>query len=71
MTRARRGRRRAQRQAAAGGSSSVSDAEVQAIRAEAVALVRETTGDAAYNDVNYVFPTFITDAACRSGWSAC
>jgi SSS family transporter len=36
------------------------EAEIRAIRSEALALVRETTGDAAYNDVNYVFPTFIT-----------
>ena len=36
------------------------DAEVSTIRSDALRLVRETTGDAAYNDVNYVFPTFIT-----------
>ena len=36
------------------------DEETRAIRSEAIALVRRTTGDAAYNDVNYVFPTFIT-----------
>jgi Na+/proline symporter len=36
------------------------EAEVRAIRGEALALVRKATGDAAYNDVNYVFPTFIT-----------
>ena len=36
------------------------DAEAKTVRAEALRLVRETTGDAAYNDVNYVFPTFIT-----------
>jgi solute:Na+ symporter, SSS family len=36
------------------------DEEARAIRSEAIALVRRTTGDAAYNDVNYVFPTFIT-----------
>jgi solute:Na+ symporter, SSS family len=36
------------------------EAETRAIRGEALALVREATGDAAYNDVNYVFPTFIT-----------
>jgi Na+/proline symporter len=36
------------------------DAEARTIRADALLLVRETTGDAAYNDVNYVFPTFIT-----------
>jgi solute:Na+ symporter, SSS family len=36
------------------------DARVRAIRQDAVALVKQTTGDASYNDVNYVFPTFIT-----------
>jgi Na+/proline symporter len=38
---------------------SARDAEVRAIRGDAVALVRDTTGDRSYNDVNYVFPTFI------------
>ncbi|MBI4266186.1 MAG: sodium:solute symporter [Acidobacteria bacterium] len=37
-----------------------SDAEVRSVRAAAVALVRSATGDASYNDVNYVFPTFVT-----------
>jgi hypothetical protein len=36
------------------------DARVRSVRERAVRLVRETTGDAQYNDVNYVFPTFIT-----------
>jgi SSS family transporter len=36
------------------------DAEVRAVRDEALSLVRDATGDASYNDVNYVFPTFIT-----------
>jgi solute:Na+ symporter, SSS family len=36
------------------------EAEVRALRAEALALVRDATGDPSYNDVNYVFPTFIT-----------
>ena len=35
------------------------DAEAKAIRGEALALVRSATGDQAYSDVNYVFPTFI------------
>jgi solute:Na+ symporter, SSS family len=35
------------------------DAEVKAIRGEALALVRGATGDQAFSDVNYVFPTFI------------
>jgi Na+/proline symporter len=32
---------------------------VQSVRNEAVALVRGATGDQSYNDVNYVFPTFV------------
>jgi len=36
-----------------------SDARVKDIRALAVGVVKEATGDQAYNDVNYVFPTFI------------
>jgi len=35
------------------------DARVQAIRARAVAIVKESTGDQRFTDVNYVFPTFI------------
>jgi SSS family solute:Na+ symporter len=37
-----------------------SDAKVQAIRADAITLVQQATGDSSYSDVNYVFPTFIT-----------
>ena len=37
-----------------------SDARVRQIRDSATQIVRQTTGDAGYNDVNYVFPTFIT-----------
>jgi Na+/proline symporter len=33
---------------------------VDTIRQQAVSLVREVTGDEAYTDVNYVFPTFVT-----------
>ena len=36
------------------------EAEAREVRGQALALVREATGDAAYSDVNYVFPTFIT-----------
>jgi SSS family transporter len=32
---------------------------VLGVRAEAVALVKDVTGDSSYNDINYVFPTFI------------
>ncbi len=34
--------------------------EVRAQRASAVSLVRDVSGDATYNDVNFVFPTFVT-----------
>jgi Na+(H+)/acetate symporter ActP len=37
------------------------DAETKAVRSDAIALVRKSTGDAAYSDVNYVFPIFITE----------
>jgi Na+/proline symporter len=37
-----------------------SDAKVRAVRARAVDLVKQATGDQRYADVNYVFPTFIT-----------
>ena len=37
-----------------------SDRRVGDVRERARSLVREVTGDAAYADVNYVFPTFIT-----------
>jgi len=36
------------------------DARVKDIRAKASDIVRQATGDEGYNDVNYVFPTFIT-----------
>ncbi|MFA5910953.1 MAG: sodium:solute symporter [Vicinamibacterales bacterium] len=35
------------------------EARVQAVRAEAVTLVKDVSGDSTYNDINYVFPTFI------------
>ena len=38
----------------------VADLQLKAVRAEAVELVKSASGDAAYNDVNYVFPTFVT-----------
>jgi Na+/proline symporter len=34
-------------------------AEMKAARGEAVAIVKAVSGDAEYNDVNYVFPTFV------------
>jgi SSS family transporter len=36
------------------------DQAVREVRGRATALVREVTGDARYQDVNYVFPTFVT-----------
>jgi len=36
------------------------DARVKDIRAKAAGVVKRATGDERYNDVNYVFPTFIT-----------
>jgi Na+(H+)/acetate symporter ActP len=35
------------------------DTELQSIRSQAAGVVRKTTGNAGYSDVNYVFPTFI------------
>jgi SSS family solute:Na+ symporter len=66
-------RRRSAQQMAAAGRSGVdgddgvtnaafqaSNNEVQAIRRNAVALVKDVTGDSSYNDVNFVFPTWVT-----------
>jgi solute:Na+ symporter, SSS family len=36
------------------------DARMLAIRKDAVDVVKHTTGDTSYTDVNYVFPTFVT-----------
>ena len=38
------------------------DRALRSMRTRAAALVKQTTGDANYNDVNYVFPTWITTA---------
>ncbi len=35
------------------------NAAVEAVRGKATALVRETTGDGSFTDVNYIIPTFI------------
>jgi solute:Na+ symporter, SSS family len=43
-----------------GQAFKASEAEVKAVRSDALALVRSATGDTTYNDVNYVFPTFVT-----------
>ena len=37
-----------------------SDTRLKDIRSKASGVVKAATGDASYNDVNYVFPTFIT-----------
>ncbi len=37
-----------------------SDARLKGVRDRAAVLVREVSGDSKYNDVNYVFPTFVT-----------
>jgi SSS family solute:Na+ symporter len=37
------------------------DGRVAAVRARATTLVREVTGDRTFGDVNYVFPTFVTE----------
>lgn len=37
-----------------------SDAAVKATRNRAMGLVKDVTGDKSYDDVNYVFPTFVT-----------
>ncbi len=53
----------ARRQAAAQADRAAflaADERVRAVRARAVAIVKDTSGDERYNDVNYVFPTFIT-----------
>jgi SSS family solute:Na+ symporter len=36
------------------------DASLKAVRRDATTLVQDATGDKAYRDVNYVFPTFVT-----------
>ena len=46
--------------AAATDGFRAADERVVAVRGTAVTFVREVTGNAQYNDVNYVFPTFIT-----------
>ena len=45
--------------AAASQQFKMREAEAREVRRKALSLVREATGDAAYSDVNYVFPTFI------------
>jgi solute:Na+ symporter, SSS family len=52
----------ARRTAAARGDRAgflASDAKVREVRTDATNLVQHATGDTRYNDVNYVFPTFV------------
>jgi len=49
-------------QAEATDAFSRHDSAVRSIRSRATALVKQATDDASYNDVNYVFPTWITTA---------
>jgi solute:Na+ symporter, SSS family len=44
---------------AAGAAFREREAEVQELRARAAAMVKETTGDSSFTDVNYIIPTFI------------
>ncbi len=44
----------------AGEAFKAREAEVRAVHTDVLAFVRDSTGDRTYNDVNYVFPTFIT-----------
>ena len=46
--------------AAATGAFQSADRTVADVRRRAITFVRQATGDTQYNDVNYVFPTFVT-----------
>ena len=48
-----------ERVAAARGTFVERNAAVEAVRGRATALVRETSGDRSFTDVNYIIPTFI------------
>ena len=45
--------------AARSAAFNAEEKRVLGVRAEAVALVKEVSGDSSYNDINYVFPTFV------------
>jgi Na+/proline symporter len=49
-------------QARATDEFSRQDRTLRSIRTKAASLVKQTTGDSSYNDVNYVFPTWIMTA---------
>jgi Na+/proline symporter len=54
------GERRAAGAAGQRDAFTAADRKVQDIRSQAVTIVKQTTGDDKYTDVNYVFPTFVT-----------
>ena len=45
--------------AARSAAFNAEEQRVTGLRSEAVLLVKDVTGDSSYNDINYVFPTFI------------
>jgi SSS family transporter len=45
--------------AAARGALAAANEQVAGVRGRGLALVREVSGDPSFNDVNYVFPTFV------------
>ena len=45
--------------AARSAAFNAEEQRVTGLRIEAVSLVKDVTGDSSYNDINYVFPTFI------------
>ncbi|MSO52409.1 MAG: sodium:solute symporter [Acidobacterium sp.] len=45
--------------AARSAAFNAEEQRVTGLRTEAVSLVKDVTGDSSYNDINYVFPTFI------------
>lgn len=59
LAHARQGGEQAEAEAEAATTFRAREASARAIRDEAVALVRRSTGDASFNDINFVFPTFI------------
>jgi Na+/proline symporter len=48
------------RAAEASNEFKLREGDMRTVRTDALAFVRDATGDTTYNDVNYVFPTFIT-----------
>jgi solute:Na+ symporter, SSS family len=50
-----------QRTSEARGAFIAADQDVRNVRARAVTLIKDVTGDRAWTDVNYVFPTFVVE----------